>query len=1120
MYFKKLELYGFKSFVDKTTLFFEPGVTAIVGPNGTGKSNISDAIKWVLGEQSAKSMRGSKMEDVIFNGTETRPPVNMSEVSLTLSNEGRLLPIDYDEVTITRRLYRSGESEYLLNKTLVRLKDINDMLMGTGIGTESYSLLEQGRIDAILSSKPEERRVVFEEASGITRYKKQKNEALRKLEATEENLLRVNDIVIEVTRQLNSIQRQVSKARRYQEQFEQLKTLDMQYIYREYSLLNGQRETLGNEESALRSQQSEIETALSGLSQAFENLRGTLAGVEQEYNQVHAKVLNASTQVEKNTDRINLNKERIGEFSQRCAALSADIGNAQKRIGELEEQYAQLQSRLAAFQEEKNAKESNLNLKQNAIAEIETQIKETQSSMERSRQAAVNLLAEHAQIKNDLGKLSANIHNAQARLLRLRQEQEKTVSELARIDTVLRDKTQELVLLKGKVSDEETQALALRARYDTLNREIKEIEEQLQESKQALVARQSQLDMLEQLSRSYEGFSSAVKDLMLKRNDFPSVFGGVHDVLVNLIDVEHGYELCVETALADNLQAVVVDTMADAVRLRDFLAEQSIGKVKFIALDALPAGETAAAVPGELRPLNSVVSCQDCYRGLLAYLLRNTFAVDDLSKVIPRAVIVSEPPVAFIYNAEQAQTVEVVGDFNGWNSAPENRLERAAGDIWKKEYVLPAGRYRYKFVVDGRWIPDPLNACTETDATGNVNSVVEVFAPKARTVCGEVSIDAAARVVSLNGETYAPAELSSRPRVEQQNGLIAQKAQMRQLREEIETIEHSIVGYKDSEERRRQQRTVMEIELTQLNDIINKERIVVANRGSECSNIESDKRKLDEELSVVNLEIDETTLDEKEWVSKEIDKKERLEFIDRETRSHEQSMARFQEIISLKTQEREEMLLVAAEMKTELGLLDEQESSLRENCSMVAHTLEEQRGNIKEFVRQEEDSKRRIEELTVQVEELRNNIVVFEQEKREAETALERIAAQRATLIADFENIQRQIKDKETVLNSVKNNLRDLDVKKVEINFKLEGLTGSMQQLYKTDVREMVMDLPEGVDWERQKQEIDELKAKSDRIGAVNLAAVEEEQELRERADFLNSQRDDLIAAKQTLMQA
>ncbi len=1138
MYFKKLELYGFKSFVEKTTLFFEPGVTAIVGPNGTGKSNISDAIKWVLGEQSAKSMRGSKMEDVIFNGTETRQPLNMAEVSLTLSNEEKILPIDYDEVTITRRLYRSGESEYLLNKTLVRLRDINELLMGTGIGTESYSLLEQGRIDAILSSRPEERRIVFEEASGITRYKKKKDEALRKLEATEENLLRINDIIVEVNRQLNSIARQVNKARRYQEQFEQLKAMDVQYTYREYTLLQKEKESLGNEENILRQEQSGLENELGGLSQSFNTIQSALAKVEQDYSCLNNALVSVGAQVEKNKDRIGLNKERIDECNQRVGALFAEIENTNKRIRECEEQLTQLRGRINIFQEEKKTKESNLNLKQAAIAEIEVSLKKAQELFEQCRVAAVTSLGEHARIKNELAKLSANIHNTQSRLLRLHQEKDKITQEMNEVCFTLESKSSELEQLKGKVTDEETQVFQLKKNYDRFGREIKELEEKIQEAKQTLIAYRSQLDVLDKLNREYEGFFSAVKALMLKKVEFPSAFDGVHDVLVNLIEVIPGYELCAETVLGDYLQAIVVDSRQVALRMRGFLEEQGIGRVRFLMLDSIPEFETLSCPLENTQKMSEIIRCKEQFARLIGYILRDTFLLKGTPKKIPvqelpdsaqTLVLAGKGPqkvnngILFSYTAAHAHSVAVVGDFNNWVVSSEDKLERASENTWVKCFNLQPGRYCYKFIVDGQWIFDPCNPNKETDSSGNTNSFLEVMPDVLKK---EISapvyedIKFSGRLVTMDAEMYSPVELVSKPVSGHVMGLISQKAQMRYLQEQCGDIEQAILQYQKEENSRREQLTLMEIELTQLSDILNNEKIVLANRDSERINIETSRKRLDEELSIVNLEIDETTLDEKELSVKEIEKKNRLLILEKESSVNEQKMAQSQELISVKTQEREELLVVIAEMKTEFSLLNEQEAALNNNFSILTENINRQNSSLDEYIRQKDEYIRRVEELTSAIEELEEKTVLLEREKQSVESSLAEIAIQRNKLFSDFEQIQNQIKVKENKLNHVKNNIRDVDVKKVEFNFKLEAIVNTARQSYKLELAALEMEIPADIDWNTQKAQIDILKDKIDRIGAVNLAAVEEEEELKERSDFLTSQKDDLCSAKQTLMQA
>ena len=285
MYLKSIEIIGFKSFANKTKLEFKPGMTAIVGPNGCGKSNVSDAVRWVLGEQRARALRGSKMEDVIFNGTDSAKPLGMAEVTLTLADCNATLELDYDEVSITRRVFRSGESGYFLNRKACRLKDIQRLFMDTGVGTDSYSVLEQGKIDQILSARPEDRRSVFEEASGITKYKNDKREALRKLEHTEANLLRLDDVIREVKRQIISLQRQAGKARRYKELSTEMRQLEIYVTKAHLSTFKERASTLEKEATALEELGHQLQTKVTAHEAETEQIRNTLQTCEERINQ-------------------------------------------------------------------------------------------------------------------------------------------------------------------------------------------------------------------------------------------------------------------------------------------------------------------------------------------------------------------------------------------------------------------------------------------------------------------------------------------------------------------------------------------------------------------------------------------------------------------------------------------------------------------------------------------------------------------------------------------------------------------------------------------------------------------------------------------------------------------
>ncbi|HTL70942.1 MAG TPA: AAA family ATPase [Candidatus Eisenbacteria bacterium] len=409
MYFKTIEICGFKSFANKTTVQFEPGVTAIVGPNGCGKSNISDAIRWVLGEQSAKSLRGSSMEDVIFNGSAAKEAVNFAEVSLTLSNEARLLPIDYDEVTITRRLHRSGESEYLLNKNTVRLKDINELLMGTGIGTESYAIIEQGKMDVILNSKPEDRRVIFEEAAGITKFKSKKKEALRKLEQTDQNLLRVNDIIQEVKRQIGSIERQAKKAEAYKAEFERMKNLELDVASAEFLTFETRRKSKEDALAALKAEEESSLAVVAEVEGKCRESRAELDRLERELKSLDLEELDATTEMRKSQDRILLNRERIGELLERRENLARQAEVAARRIEEFRAEHDKLDREFESIAVEEAEGLKFLETVEAKFAAIEEEIRVRAQQEEAARAALSSLSGRRSSMATELAKLEAQL---------------------------------------------------------------------------------------------------------------------------------------------------------------------------------------------------------------------------------------------------------------------------------------------------------------------------------------------------------------------------------------------------------------------------------------------------------------------------------------------------------------------------------------------------------------------------------------------------------------------------------------------------------------------------------------------------------------------------------------
>ena len=604
MYLKSLELFGFKSFAPKTVLEFHRGVTCVVGPNGCGKSNVLDAMRWVLGEQSAKALRGGEMADVIFSGTDSRAGVGMAEVSMTFDECEEALGLDWREVTITRRVFRDGGSEYLLNKTPCRLKDIHQMFMDTGIGRSAYSIMEQGKIDAILSSRPEDRRSIFEEAAGITKYKSQKKEALRKLEATEANLLRLEDIIKEVKRQIGSLQRQAGKARRYQSLLSDLRMLETHAAKRQFDTLEEQRAAAAAEHAALSEKQVSHEAEIERQESEVQVQRAALEEMEARLNQARQAVNDLRTRISNHESRALFNNERAAEFDGLVERYRADVAGAEEKFRIAETQLHDTDSELAQITEMLAGELRRMEEKQAATASLTAQRQEAEQTIS----AVAN---DSARIENKLSSLRGQISGvmqqrdgAEARLSFLSGELDQLTFAFTEFTDKLRDTQGELERAQASlesfvssVSSSETDLRESQSVLATTDRELRD-------AQRALAEKESKLEVLRALNEGGEGFSEGTQAVLrgLDNPEFfkPSVLGAV----AQFIEVAPEYVVAVEAALGANLQAIVMKDSMIAESVVKTLTAQKLGKaalaLRDFGIDASDVGSNAMLPEGAI----------------------------------------------------------------------------------------------------------------------------------------------------------------------------------------------------------------------------------------------------------------------------------------------------------------------------------------------------------------------------------------------------------------------------------------------------------------------------------------------------------------------------------------
>ncbi len=629
-----LELSGFKSFADTTLLKFDHGITGIVGPNGCGKSNVMDAVKWVLGEMSAKSLRGDAMLDVIFNGSSTRKPMGMAEVSLLFSNEDRRLPVEDPEVKITRRLYRDATSEYLINNRAVRLRDIREMFLDTGIGVDAYSLIEQGKISVLLESNNIDRREIFEEAAGISRFKARKKETLRRLERTDQNLAQTQLVLQEVERQLRSVKVQAGRAKSYQEYSSRVDELRRMHSLHEYDQLHRRLSEVSSQRSdvtdalaakkreldQIRRRQQDMQLEVDAIQDAVREAERELSGLESRRQTAVQQLQFAQQQSQQLSEQRKSMTQRAGEVQQRQEQLAALIQQRQTDVTQIEQSLEQRQRELAEAQ----------NLQQAAARETA----EINHTLEVEKSSAVELLRETARVQSQVNAMQVRMENLVRQAERLAgQEAQLTarITELEQHSAILQKQREELT---GQIQALRSQIEDVRGRQQVNNQRLSDLLNQLGKKREARSGLQSRQAVLEDLQRRREGVSDAVREI-LKARDTGKGFGYVKGIVGELFEADLEIAPVVEAALGDLQNALLIDRNSDLLADCDTWSKQA-GRITAICLDSLPGyREDGAGCSGEILSAKRIIDLVRYpveYKSLALHLLGRTILVDTLAE--------------------------------------------------------------------------------------------------------------------------------------------------------------------------------------------------------------------------------------------------------------------------------------------------------------------------------------------------------------------------------------------------------------------------------------------------------------------------------------------------------
>ena len=635
MYLKSIEIQGFKSFANKIVFDFENGITGIVGPNGSGKSNVADAVRWVLGEQRIKQLRGASMQDVIFSGTQLRKPVGSAYVAITLDNSDHSLAIDYEEVTVARRLYRSGESEYLLNGSPCRLKDVNELFYDTGIGKEGYSIIGQGQIDLILSSKPEDRRELFDEAAGIVKFKRRKVEATKKLENERNNLVRVNDILSELERQIGPLEKQSDKAKVYLRRKEEQKKLDVNIFLLETEKLRANLEEVEGKriiaENDLNSANHRNET----LKTEYEEIASSLETLDTEIEQGRNSLAEYVVNREKLEGEIKLLEEQIKSAKSNKEHMQTRLQTVEEQIRAKEAEKAELDKEKAEIDNLTNAKIEERKIAQEALLACQKEIETVNFQIEKSKNLIIELLSERGTIKAGIERMNTmteqkNIHLSEinGKLLQAKTVEEEQTGVITALEA-------EFKRVNEETEQKKFAQIKLEEEVGLMRDELASLDANLREKQALFHQMKAKYDTISDMTLRYEGYSNTIKKVMEKKEEEKGIIGVVADI----IKVDKKYEVAIETALGGNIQNIVTDDENTAKKIIQYLKDNRLGRATFLPLTTITHPQEfknpeCLTEKGVIGMANELVSQDPKYKDVSKAMLGRIVVVDTVDNAL------------------------------------------------------------------------------------------------------------------------------------------------------------------------------------------------------------------------------------------------------------------------------------------------------------------------------------------------------------------------------------------------------------------------------------------------------------------------------------------------------